>query len=233
MSVLGELLERLRDARPRPPVVVFDLDSTLLSTQQRNHVILQEFVSDVGAPDAFFVAAGKLLPEKLGWNLMDDLRRLGFQHEATLVRLRSFWQSRFFHDAYLHHDQPLPGAVEFVTDAHSAGGTIYYLSGRDEPNMGRGTRSSLRSHGFPLESDRVVLRLKTRFEEEDLAFKRSVVKEIQGLGEVVGIFENEPANANFFHEAFPEAQVIFLETAHSPNPPPLAPGIVRLRDFRR
>ena len=43
--------------------------------------------------------------------------------------------------------------------------------------------------------------------------------------------ENEPANANLFAEHFPDAEVFFLETIHSPNPPALWPRIIRLKDF--
>jgi hypothetical protein len=110
---------------------------------------------------------------------------------------------------------------------------VFYLTGRDEPNMGRGTRKSLGAHGFPLDAARVHLRLKPRFEEDDLVFKRRVVRELDRAGQVVTAAENEPANANMFLEAFPDAHVLFLETVCSPHPPPLAPGIHRLRDFRR
>jgi hypothetical protein len=231
MSVLLDILERSR-ATPRA-VVVFDLDSTLLSTQQRNHSILLEFVAMVGAPVDLARVIAMIGPADMGWNVIDDLRKRGFTHEPTLGRLRSFWRDRFFRDEYLRHDLPLPGAVRYVCDVHAAGAIIFYLTGRDEPGMGRGTRASLSSHGFPLADDRVRLRLKPRFDEDDLVFKTRVVEEIRGEGDVVGVFENEPANANLFAEAFPAAQVVFLETVHSPNPPPLLPTIARLRDFDR
>lgn len=233
MSVLTEILARIATERDRRPVLVFDLDSTLFSTQERNHAILHEFALDVGAPDDFKHALESLRPADMGWNIMDDLRKRGFRHEPTLSRLRQFWFARFFRDEYLRHDQPLPGASAFVNACHDAGALVYYLTGRDEPNMGRGTRMSLAMHGFPTEGSRVVTRLKPRFEDDDLDFKRQALEEIRGLGVVVACFENEPANANLFHEAFPEAHILFLETVHSPNPPPLNEGIVRLKDFRR
>jgi hypothetical protein len=233
MSVLSELLAEVKTRLEHRPVMVFDLDSTLFSTQERNHVILHEFATEIGAPDDFRAVLERIQPADMGWNVMDDLRRRGFRHEPTLGRLRSFWQSRFFRDEYLRHDLPLPGAATFVREAHDAGSTIYYLTGRDEPGMGRGTRASLAAHGFPVEGEKVHLRLKPRFEDDDLDFKRQAVDEIRSLGEVLALFENEPANANLFIEAFPDARVFFLETVHSPNPPPLLPGIFRLRDFSR
>jgi hypothetical protein len=233
MSVLSEVLAEIaRAAREdRRPVLVFDLDSTLFSTQQRNHVILHEFARDVGAPADLLAVLERMAPADMGWNVVDDLRRRGFRHEPTLGRLRAFWRARFFRDEYLRHDLPLPGAAAFVKDAHDAGAVVYYLTGRDEPGMGRGTRGSLAAHGFPVDGGRVHLRLKPRFEDDDLEFKRLAVAEIRTLGEVVALFENEPANANLFLESFPAARVFILETVCSPNPPPLAAGIFRLKDF--
>jgi hypothetical protein len=233
VSVLDELLSELLARRGRRCVLVFDLDSTLISTRERNHAILEEFSRDVGAPEDLRLVLEKIQPADMGWNVMDDLRRRGFRHEPTLARLRSFWRARFFRDDYLRHDRPLPGAAEFVRDAHDAGATIYYLTGRDEPGMGRGTRASLAAHRFPVDGERVRLRLKPRFEDPDLIFKRGALDEVRALGEVLAAFENEPANANLFCEELPGARVVFLETVHSPDPPPLLPGILRLRDFLR
>lgn len=233
MSVLVELLDRVRAARNERPVMVFDLDSTLLSTQERNYAILQEFVTHVGGPDELRAAAGALQPCDMGWNVVDDLRGRGFRHAPTLTRLREFWRRRFFTDDYLRHDLPLPGAVTYVNAAREAGATVYYLTGRDEPGMGRGTRASLAAHGFPVEGDRVLLRLKPSFEEADIVFKRRVLAELHHLGPVVAAFENEPANANLFAEQFPDACIVFVETICSPDPPPLLPHIVRVKDFRR
>jgi hypothetical protein len=231
MSVLAELIDRVHAERERGPVVVFDLDSTLFSTQERNHAILHEFVDHIGAPDELVALLPRLPAREMGWNVMDDLRRRGFRHEPTLGRLAQFWRARFFTDAYLRHDVPLPGAVEYVNQVHAAGAIVCYLTGRDEPGMGRGTRSSLAAHRFPLGPNRVVLRLKPTFAEEDLVFKRRILTELPSLGPVIAAFENEPANANLFATEFPAAVVVFVETIHAPDPPPLQDGIIRVKDF--
>jgi hypothetical protein len=235
MSVLDEILART-EATLRAggtPVAVFDLDSTLFSTQQRNWAILQEFAAGSRVSPKFREKLGSLSSADMAWNAMEDLRRHGYADEATLQQLRDFWFLRFFRDEYLSHDIPLPGATEYVRELHALGGTVYYLTGRDEPNMGKGTRKSLAAHGFPLEEERVYLRLKPAFEEHDLGFKKRVVLELGRAGEVIAAAENEPANANMFFEAFPKAHVVFLETVHSPHAPPLSAGIHRLKDFRR
>ena len=73
MSVLTEILERA--ARTPGAVGVFDLDSTLFSTQQRNHSILKEFVAIAGAPSDLAKVISALAPGDMGWNVIDDLRR--------------------------------------------------------------------------------------------------------------------------------------------------------------
>jgi predicted secreted acid phosphatase len=234
MHDLNRVLERVqRISAGHPAVVIFDLDSTLFSTQERNHAILQEFGTHPETPAELRSVLEGIEKHHMGWNIMDDLRERGVGHEPTLIRLRRFWLERFFTDDYLRHDEPLPGAAAYVRELHAAGGTICYLTGRDEPNMGRGTRDSLRAHGFPIDVERTELLLKPRFEDDDLAFKRDAIRRIGLAGEVIAAFENEPGNANMFAEAFPHADVIFLETVHSPDPPPLLARIKRLKDFRR
>ncbi|MBI4512332.1 MAG: HAD family hydrolase [Deltaproteobacteria bacterium] len=235
MSFLDAIIENVRThaKKGHRPVVVFDLDSTLFSTQERNFAILREFASVADAPHALVSIVGRLCVGDMGWNIMDDLRVRGLSDDGLLRRLRSFWRERFFTNEYLRHDKPIPGAVEFVADVHVAGAIVFYLTGRDEPGMGAGTRESLRTHAFPFEGERVVLELKPRFEDDDLSFKRSAIDRIRQLGEVVAACENEPANANLFCDAFPKADVLFLETVHSPNPPPLCTKVARLGDFRR
>jgi hypothetical protein len=233
-ALLSRLLERVREESSRGrAMVVFDLDSTLFSTAERNFYILKEFASQPAAPPELRLCLERLTSRDMGWNVMDDLKRHGFQDRAVLRELRQFWFDRFFKNDYLRHDRPIPGAVEFVTDLHHAGGNIFYLTGRDEPGMGRGTRDSLRAHGFPLERDRVTIRLKPRFEDSDLVFKRAVIEELSQAGDVIAAFENEPVNANLFADAFPRADVILLETVHSPNPPPLVERVHRIKDFIR
>jgi len=235
MSVLDEILDRTRAAAGagQTPVAVFDLDSTLFSTQPRNWAILQEFAQGSRVPPLLKEKLATLRSSDMRWNAMDDLRRNGFADESTLQQLRDFWFLRFFRDEYLAHDVPLPGATEFVREMHAAGATVYYLTGRDEPNMGKGTRRSLVSHGFPFEEPRVHLRLKPMFEEHDLGFKQRVIAELGRAGQVVVCAENEPANANMFFAAFPDAHHLLLETVCSPHAPPLAPGIHRVKDFVR
>jgi hypothetical protein len=228
VTLLAELLERARSARLRPPVFIYDLDSTLFSTAPRNLAILRAFVAEVGAPPELDALIARLAPADLGWNPVDDLRARGFRHDGTLDRLRKFWRRRFFAEAYLRHDVPIVGAVAYVRASHDAGAHVVYLTGRDEPGMGRGTVRALHEHGFPLGADRATLRMKPSAAERDLPWKTRAIADLEG---VVAAFENEPANANLFAERFPDAGVVLLDTVCSPDAPPLRAGIARVRDY--
>lgn len=211
-------------------MAIFDLDSTLYSTQARNHAILHEFAAGEDGPGLRAAAAG-LEAHHMGWNPMSDLRRAGVVDEAALARLRRFWLERFFTSEYLRHDQPLPGASHFVNHVHRAGAVVVYLTGRPAVTMGPGTRQSLVAHGFPLGGERCHLMLKPDGAEPDLVFKARALEAVAELGDVVCAFENEPVNANLFATRFPTAVVILLDTMHMPDAPPLDPRIVRVKDF--
>jgi hypothetical protein len=66
---------------------------------------------------------------------------------------------------------------------------------------------------------------------DDLVFKVSQFENVASLGQVVGAFENEPANINAMAAAFPSAVPIFLDTVHSPKPDVPGPRVQWVKDF--
>ncbi len=226
MRTIREVADAVR--RAERPVCVFDIDSTLMNTAPRNWRILQEAATVFPALKPF---VAKLSERDMGYTLTDDLRRVGCDDENLLETLHKFWKVRFFTNEYVVLDRPYPGAVAYVQRLHEAGATIYYLSGRDEPGMGQGTRRSLGEHGFPL-GDRTVLHLKPSFEMPDFDFKKEAFDDIERLGgTVAAIFENEPANANAFKERFPAAAVFLIRTITSKNPAPLRSDVIPFDSF--
>ncbi len=215
-----------------PPVLVLDLDGTLMDNRPRTAAILR----DLGASwdkthpeDAASLRA--CTPERLAYLLSDSLRRLGVQDPARLAEATEYWRHRFFTDDDLRHDVALAGAVPFVRACHAAGATVVYLTGRDLPMMGVGTFASLRSLGFPLGVAGVEIILKPDAQMADEAFKRMVAPTLARVGEVVASFDNEPANCNLFLEAYPHADIVFVDTQHVPGAPPLHEGVFVVADF--
>jgi hypothetical protein len=233
---LREVFTRIeaRLASGRLPICVFDLDSTLFSTAPRNLAILREFVTHHRDEHPHLLDIAKRIGlDDMGWNVHQDLRRFGVDDTVLLERLQAFWFERFFTDDYLAHDEPVPGATQFVLDCHARGALVYYLTGRHVGGMEVGTVRSLVQKGFPFWRGRCVLHLKPSFDVPDGEFKRGALDDIRSYqGQVVATFENEPANANLFLRSFPDAVHVLLTTIHSPGAEAPSSQLVLTEDFQ-
>jgi hypothetical protein len=229
---LLDVLDRIQGlvSRGRLPVVVFDLDSTLFATQDRNMAILEEYAGQSDHADVV-AAAAKINRDDLGWNPTQPLLATGL-NPALLSDFGRFWKERFFTDAFVVRDTPHLGAVTFVNHVHERGALVYYLTGRHVDGMGVGTVQALTRHGFPFWRGRTTLHLKPNFEMPDRAYKQMAVDDIRSnCGEVVATFDNEPENCNIFQENFPEALNFWIDTEHSPDAVALNPALLRIDSF--
>ncbi|MBI5629667.1 MAG: hypothetical protein HY921_02150 [Elusimicrobia bacterium] len=238
-EVLNTLLRELKSKRPgaSSPLVVFDLDDTLLSTAQRHIRILREFCAQIHIRLNFFEEAWTLCQLDSGhlhYSILDTAVSVGVKEPEILAELKSFWQSRFFTNEYLRTDLAVPGAAVYCREVLKSGGRLVYLTGRDE-TMRTGTLESLKSNNFPMpeHGGEVELILKPRFEVSDWEFKNEAVQRLQKKGVVAAGFENEPAHINLFHETFPKAKIVFVDTKHSPRPIRPYAQIPWIRDFLR
>lgn len=221
----AEVLAAVRDTERA--VVLFDIDSTLLSTGGRHLSILRAYAAESADPELLSLAE-RLTPADFGWTVDGPLPAELDRHREPL---RAFWWEGFFSDAHLF-DQPTPGALSFVEKVHRAGGWVYYLTARDLPSMGAGTARQLLDLGFPLLSGRATLHLKPSRSLSDDAFKEQAVKAVRRAGTVVATYENEPKNANLFATSFPGARHFLLDTVHTPGAPELRPEVRIIPDFQ-
>jgi hypothetical protein len=223
----------------KQPVLLLDLDSTLYHVESRSHQIIREWIDDPesrGHPE-FRERLTRLLPEHLGYSLTDTLGKFGISVmdpgvEAALHSMQKFWGRRFFTNEYLAYDRAYPGAPEFVSRAHAAGAEIVYLTGRDEPGMGNGTRARLRGDGFPFERPRTRLLLKENFELDDLEHKSRAADLVKKLGSLVASFENEAPNLVALCDLFPAAMHVFMDTVMSSKPAFPRTGLYRITGFQ-
>jgi hypothetical protein len=231
-TMLRQVLKRLEDwdGLGKIPVIVFDLDSTLFDTAARHYKILCEFAE--GESQSFQKVVNDISITEFGWSVTAPLEARGANDPAVLGRLLAYWKTCFFTNEYVLADQPSKGAVSFVQEVHRLGALVYYLTGRDVPQMGVGTASALTKAGFPLWRGRTVLHLKPSFEMPDKDFKGEAIKDILSHGgEVVATFDNEPENCNLFQAAFPDALNVCFGSVHSPNSEPLDARIRSVVDF--
>lgn len=233
------LLTRIlgRCARPPgdrpPPVVVFDLDGTLMDNRPRSWAILQE-IADVWKAREPEISARlrAATPDSVAYLFSDSLVKLGVTRSELLTEAEEYWRSRFFRDAHLVHDVEVPGAVEFAKACYAAGATLVYLTGRDLPLMGLGTFRSLRDLGFPIGVAGTEVILKPDAQMADEAFKRLAAPALARVGTVVASFDNEPGNCNVFLEVYPACDSVFVDTQHMPGAAPLASGVHVIGDLR-
>jgi hypothetical protein len=233
----AEQLRSIIDASKRrhgeaPPVVVFDLDGTLLDNRPRVVRIFHELAMSWSSkhPDAAARCA-TARDELIGYGVVENLVRLGIHDRALLEEGAEFWKQRFFHDPYMKYDVEVPGAAAFVRACYEAGASIVYLTGRDLPNMAVGTFASLRDSGFPIGVVATTLITKPTFEMPDTDFKRAVAPTFARVGHVIASFDNEPANINLFLEHHPHAHAIFVDTQHAPDPPTLDDRAIVIDSF--
>lgn len=215
-----------------PPVLVFDLDGTLLDNRPRFARILHELAETwrQKAPAEAERLAGADADD-IVYGLNENLALLGVHDPILQEEAFAFWRSRFFIDAYMKYDVATKGAVELVAACYRAGATIVYLTGRDLPNMALGTFASLRDLGFPIGVVGTSLVTKPAFEIPDSDFKHDVAPSLVRHGRVEATFDNEPANTNLFLHHHPEAKAVFLDTHHAPAPPELDPRAVVIDSF--
>jgi hypothetical protein len=234
-TLLRSIVGRVRteaDARGPTPVVVFDLDGTLMDNRPRTAVILREFAGTLGREDEELAARLRACePKKLAYLLTESLGALGVTRSDLVARAESFWRDRFFADEHLKHDVEVPGAVEFAKACYDAGAILVYMTGRDLPLMGIGSFRSLRDLGFPIGTPGTELVLKPDANMPDEAFKRLEAPKLARVGKIVAAFDNEPANCNSLLAMNPGCHSVLLDTQHLPGAPPLDAGVQVVADF--
>jgi hypothetical protein len=232
--LLHSILERTADGSGGTPVIVFDLDGTIMDNRPRVVAILHELAEEWCRqhPDASARMA-RASAEHIVYGFQENLCRLGVTDEALHMTALEFWKARFFNDPHIRHDVEVAGARDYVRACYAAGATIVYLTGRDLPNMALGSFASLRDLGFPIGVVGTELVVKPRFEMPDTEFKRGVAPQLSRLGRVIAAFDNEPANCNLLLECHPQCTTVFVDTQYAPDPPPLHPDIHVIHSFER
>lgn len=231
--LLHAVLERVRATDgARAPVVVFDLDGTLVDNRPRTSAILHELADKWKATrPAVAAVLREIRYEDLDYLLEGNLRSVGINDDAVISEAIEYWRSRFFFDDLQKHDVPLAGALSFVRACHDAGAIVVYFTGRDLPNMALGTFASLRDLGFPIGVPGTELVLKPNAEMSDAEFKRDLTPKLGRRGVLTAAFDNEPGNCNIFKELFPSLDVFLLHTQHHPDAPTLDGDIHVISSF--
>ena len=137
---------------------------------------------------------------------------------------KGHWKARFFGNDFIGKDEASDAALARVHELYNLGAHIVYLTGRNEPNMGSGTRAKLKSDGLPL-GDRATLIMKPNAGMDDSEFKKEAASQVRSFGPVIAAVDNEPGNVAVFVSEFPYATHVFMDTGFSPKEAPLVSGV--------
>lgn len=220
------------------PLVIFDLDSTLLDLTERVSAIVRHYVEHPTTQSRFTEALELLRQVEIrrtDWGLLEPLERVNITrstHAELISDIQAAWARGFFSNDFLSHDQPIEGSVEFVESCLMAGADVLYLTGRDVPRMGDGTEASLRQHRLPLDGLKARLQLKPHESLDDALFKTDVIATLVDQHSSVWLFENEPVNINAVIRRTPTVQTVLIETCHS-GLETVPDSTLRIKNFER
>jgi hypothetical protein len=237
-SILTRILDEATLAKHggEPFLAVFDLDSTLFDLTLRISKIVEDFWKNAAHRELFPKECEALKSFVLyshDWGLSEALARVGLDqpHHAEFLRLlHQHWADCFFSGSHLHHDEPLPGALEYVQALLKTGAHIMYLTGRDVPRMMEGTLRILRERGFPVDDHGVETILKPDAAMDDARFKADVLAEAAIKYGKIWLFENEPVNLNLVAKELPQIGLVYIESTHSGREQ-VAETLARIKHF--
>ncbi|MCJ8278025.1 MAG: HAD family hydrolase [Bdellovibrionales bacterium] len=215
-------------------LIILDIDSTLVTTYQRNQAILNLFCKEMREdyPEESQRLSGAQC--QLGdYGYFTALERLSVppQDPVFMAELQNFWRKHFFSNKFLHEDVPAPGAVDFVNRISNEKIPFVYLTGRYKERMWEGTLSSLKHRGFPINEE--ILILKEDLSLSDGLYKSMAIERLKDKykDHQLWIIDNEPAILNQTLKDHPDVQLVWFESCHSGREEP--PQSVRtIQDFK-
>ncbi len=226
-------IETLKNPTPQDFFVI-DIDSTLVSTHQRNQVILTAFIDqhkDLYPTDCEILA--KVKCQEGDYGLSSGLERVGFDETRPESKksLDEFWRKHFFSNLYLSADQPTGGAIEWVESLQKKNVPYVFLTARHKATMWDGTLSSLTALGFKISPETLILKEDLRIADED--FKSQAMQKIvqQQESKNIWFIDNEPVVLNRIAADHPSVNLVWFESTHSGRMSP-PPGITSLQDFQ-
>lgn len=224
------------------PVVITDLDETIIDSTARRYQSLQQATffncgghEQPGCHRLRGLNMEELLSLKNRYDIEPILDAIEFPVGPLRIQLLKNVFRTYLSGNFMELDQAIPGASEFIHALREAGADVYYVSSRLEKDQLPGTLKTLRYLEFIRQGEEqsVILRPEHM---SSIEFKRHSFTRINEKTELLGgqvilVMENEPENMNAMTEIFPAAKAIFVDGAHMKEEPLLKP-VKHLKNFR-
>jgi hypothetical protein len=209
------------------PVLIFDLDETLIDSTPRKYMALRDAVKEICGymNDHYDYVYPAVCTQGIHIHQSQIYALSNRYALSELFTISSSYQKEILDDfmdrvftfylsgKHLELDREIPGAVSFVRKMRELGAKLYFVSSRSDSSQREGTLASLRTLGMdaPTLEQEVILKPDGM---RSLEFKQKTFAMIhQQPGEVVGVFENEPENINAMIQEFPHAQAYLIRGA--------------------
>ncbi len=209
---------------------ILDIDSTLVTTYQRNQAIINQFIKDQQSDHPLECQALRLAQCQLGdYGIATALNRIRFRSDNPDFQtlLNQYWRERFFSNDHLHSDQPTEGAVDWTQSLLNQSIPFIFLTARHHEKMWSGTLSSMKQLGFPITEDNLFL--KKDLSVKDELYKTQTIRTLlnQHPNKNFVLIDNEPVVLNQIHTDHPQVQLVWFESCHSAKmePPQNTPSI--------
>ncbi|MCP4581140.1 MAG: hypothetical protein GY839_05945 [candidate division Zixibacteria bacterium] len=228
-STIAQGMKRAAQSNQRP-VMVIDIDGTIAEHFLRTQQIFIEAIKELELPESFKKNLNDFDPFAYDYNPKPNLIEMGLEGE-TLAKMIKYWNKYFFSNKFLHLDNQIEGGSEFVHKILGLDIDVIYLTGRDEQNMGEGTRVWLTKNNFMNEHYRTSILMKTNLDIENVDSKALSAQSIQKVGEPVLIIDNEPCELEAMWDQFPRAATILMDTPNSGRPATLPDYTYKMKDY--
>lgn len=212
---------------------VLDIDSTLVTTHQRNQSILQDWTQQHQGDFPKDCLTLKQATCQFGdYGLRNALERIQFKEEnsGSYEHLQHFWRDKFFSNQYLHADLATRGAVDWTQTLEELGVDFVYLTARHKATMWEGTLESLDNLGFPICENTLFLKDDLQDSDEDYKSKELHNILLKSNGKKVWFIDNEPVVLNKIRQDHPLVQLVWFESTHSGKMTP-PEGVHSIQNF--
>jgi hypothetical protein len=213
----SQLSERLKNPKI-DDFFVLDIDSTLVTTFQRNQAILDQFIKDYCQTHPSECEKLAQASCQLGdYGINTALNRIGFKSEKAEFDdfLHNYWRERFFTNDYLHSDQPTEGAIAWTNSLLEKEIGFVFLTARHFENMWPGTLSSLKALNFPIHEQNLIL--KEDLSVDDEIYKTHTLQRLkdENKDKTIWFIDNEPVVLHQIKKDHPEVKLVWFDSCHS------------------
>jgi hypothetical protein len=200
IQIIDAMVDEIAVARRggQRPLVILDLDSTLVDTAYRTANIFHNWALQPSHQDRH----GDLCQKILQWQVITEVYNpVDFvaHHSSDPIerssdlgrQLMRWWGERFFLGEWLLFDRPYAHAVESVYVFLDAGADIAYLTGREGKTLKQGTLDFFKTFKFPHNTKHARLMMKASKAIRDHHYKCTGLSLLSKDYDPVWYIENE------------------------------------------